>query len=106
MEKERRESERIEQERERVVRQNERMNKNLERAQAPIKRKVNLYFSKRVIFPKLLTKMYLTLIQLDLQRGLNLVFRSRPPRTTVHLTQKDLDKKAEADEWDYYFGED
>jgi len=76
LDKERREMERMDRMNKRKVAQEERESKAFVRATAPIHRR----------------------------KGRPLLARSHPKKAVIHLSQTELEKKAEEDEFNYFFG--
>jgi len=76
LDKERREVERVEQINRKKEMYDQRKSRSIARAEAPIHQK----------------------------KGRPLLSRSRPPKTIIKLSQAELEKKAEEDEFNYFFG--
>ncbi|ODM95166.1 Coiled-coil domain-containing protein 37 [Orchesella cincta] len=76
LDKERREMERVEQINKKKDQYDERKSRSIARAEAPI----------------------------QLKKGRPILARSRPPKTIIKLSQAELEKKAEEDEFNYFFG--
>ncbi|CAL8093483.1 unnamed protein product [Orchesella dallaii] len=76
LDKERREMERVEQINKKKDQYDERKSRSIARAEAPI----------------------------QVKKGRPILARSRPPKTIIKLSQAELEKKAEEDEFNYFFG--